>query len=256
MAKVLGRQTKPKRAPAPDPKFAPTPAPEPERVPELKPSLLDRYRAACALFPDLRVEVVNGRIVVNEVPTWDHNKIVSRLLKQIITITVEEGWELATNTLLFLGPQADRYIPDLTVAPPHPRMWGEDAVYAEDTILVVEVVSPSSVNDDHLIKPLAYGRAGVPAFLCIDPLERRAHLYTIPGEDGYEGHNIVSLGTELKLPDPWGIVLDTGALLDAPAAPSPEPATTAAVAEEPEPTDSAPSAGDQAPAGEEPVPVS
>ncbi|MEV4896866.1 Uma2 family endonuclease [Nonomuraea sp. NPDC055795] len=176
------------------------------------PPLSAKYRAACQLFPDDRVELIRGRIVVNDVPTWKHNKIVSRLLKQIVAKAAEEEWELGTNTKLFLGAQKDRYIPDLTVAPAEPRMWGDDEIHAGDTLLVVEVVSPSSVHDDYAIKPKEYAIAGVQAFLRIDPMEATASIHSRPAPDGYTIVVTVALGNPLEMPAPWNLTLDTAQL--------------------------------------------
>ncbi|MFI6499162.1 Uma2 family endonuclease [Nonomuraea typhae] len=183
--------------------------------PTAEDDLLAQYRTVCTLFDPQRVELIHGRIVVNDVPTWKHNKIISRLLKQILAKATEEDWEVGTNTILFLGAQKDRYIPDLTVAPPDPKMFGDDAVHADDTILVVEVVSPSSVNDDYLTKPPAYAAGGVPAFLRIDPLKSRADLFSQPSAGGYIKHTDVKFGGEIKLPAPWNLTLDTAVFNDA-----------------------------------------
>jgi Uma2 family endonuclease len=179
------------------------------------PTMQESYKRACELFPSHRVEFVDGRIVVNDVPTWDHNKIISRLLKLIISIVTDRDWEIGTNIKLFLGAQADRYIPDLTIVPPHPRMWGDDEVYGEDTNLVVEVVSPSSVHDDHAVKPREYARAGVPLYLLIDPAQSIAILFSLPAEKGYQHRTQVELGTALDLPEPWKLSIDTGKLVEA-----------------------------------------
>ncbi|MBB6351555.1 Uma2 family endonuclease [Nonomuraea muscovyensis] len=173
------------------------------------------YQAVCDLLPKHRVELIHDRIVVNEVPTWNHNKAISRLLKQIIHRATEHDWDIGTHITLFLGAQADRYIPDLTVASPEPRTWGDDQLYAADTLLVVEVVSPSSVHDDYAIKPGGYAAAGVPLFLRIDPLKGICSLMSHPSDRGvYLHHTDVAIGEPLDLPGPWKLTLDTGKLVD------------------------------------------
>ncbi|GAA2363483.1 Uma2 family endonuclease [Nonomuraea africana] len=178
------------------------------------PTMQESYKRACELFPGYRVELVNGRIVVNDVPTGDHNDIISNLLMQIISVVAANGWKLWTNIKLFLGPQADRYIPDLTIVPRNPRMWGDDEVYGDDTHLVVEVVSPSSGHDDHAIKPREYARAGVPLYLLIDPAQDLAVLFSLPAEKGYQQKTQVDLGKALDLPAPWDLSLDTAKLIE------------------------------------------
>ncbi|MEU7892511.1 Uma2 family endonuclease [Nonomuraea sp. NPDC049152] len=179
-----------------------------------KPTMLESYERACDLFPDYRVEVVNGRIVVNDVPTGLHNDIVSNLLLQIVAVVAANGWKLWTNIKIFLGPQADRYIPDLTVVPRDPRMRGPDEVQGDVTELVVEVVSPSSVNDDHVVKPREYAKATVSLYLLIDPEQGIAVLFSSPAGGSYQQRVQVALGAPLDLPEPWKLTIDTGLLVD------------------------------------------
>ncbi|MCT9931403.1 Uma2 family endonuclease [Planotetraspora sp. A-T 1434] len=174
-----------------------------------------RYREACDLFPDSRVELIDGRIVVREVSTGEHNDVVSRLILQIVALVASREWGLWTNIKLFLGPQIDRYIPDLTIVPRNRRMWGEDEVYGDSTVLVVEVVSKSSVRDDHVVKPESCAVAGVPLYLVIDTFKGTARLLSRPDGGSYAKEEQISLGEPLQLPEPWGLTIDTGKLVEA-----------------------------------------
>ncbi|MFE3455061.1 Uma2 family endonuclease [Nonomuraea sp. NPDC059194] len=176
--------------------------------------VLETYRRVCKAFPDHRAEVVNGRIVVSDVPTWEHSKITSRLLKMIFGVIAEHDWEVGERVKLFLGPQADRYVPDLTVVLGEPRTRGDDEVHAQDTALVVEVASPSSVHDDHVTKPREYAKVGVPLYLLIDPAQGIVILFSLPTATGYQHRTEVGLGAPLDLSEPWKITIDTGRLID------------------------------------------
>lgn len=170
------------------------------------------FRELCHQWPDRRVELVNGRIVVTPMPTGAHNNIVYQLLLQLLGVVQERGWRIWNDITIFLGPQVERYRPDLTVVPCEPKMWGEDHVYGGHTLLVVEVVSPSSVTDDHEVKPRHYAASGVPLCLVVDPFEKRVRLLSEPGEDGYQEETEVVLGRAIELPEPWKLTLDTGQL--------------------------------------------
>lgn len=174
--------------------------------------LEDDFRELCDHWPDHRVELVNGRIVVTPVPTGAHNRIVYLLLVQLLTAVQERGWQIWNDITVFLGPQAERYRPDLTVVPRLPKMWGADHVYADQTLLVVEVVSPSSVTDDHNVKPPCYAAAGVPLCLVVDPFEKKVRLLSEPGEKGYKTEDEVVLGQPIDLPEPWNLTLETAQL--------------------------------------------
>jgi Uma2 family endonuclease len=170
------------------------------------------FRRICDMWEKTRVEIVDGRIVVNPVPTGEHNDIVFQLLRQLISVVHERGWKIWTDITLYMGPQKGRFRPDLTVVPREPRMWGKDHIHADDALLVVEVVSVSSVIHDHEVKPQCYAEAGVPLCLVIDTFTRKVRLHSQPGEEGYEREVDVAFGRPIDLPEPWGLTLDTAAL--------------------------------------------
>ncbi|GAA0329141.1 Uma2 family endonuclease [Actinoallomurus spadix] len=171
-----------------------------------------RYDELSERWPDRKVEVIDGRIVVREVPTTDHADIIFRLLLQLMPFVTERGWKIWQDVALFLGPQVDRYRPDLLVVPQDPPRWGDDHVFGNATHLVVEVVSKSSVRDDHEVKPRTCARWGVPLYLVIDGFGGKARLLSHPGQDGYAQEIDVKLGEPLPLPEPWDLTLDTGRL--------------------------------------------
>ncbi|GAA0353407.1 Uma2 family endonuclease [Actinoallomurus spadix] len=172
------------------------------------------FREMCGVLPEHRVELVNGRIVVNPVPTGQHNDIIYWLFAQILATVQANGWRIWTDITLFLGPQEDRYRPDLTVVPAKPKMWAADHVYSDQVLLAVEVVSPSSATDDHQVKPRRYAAGGVPLCLVIDVFTRKVRLLSEPGADGYEQETDVALGRPIELPEPWGLTIETAALTD------------------------------------------
>ncbi|MFF5208799.1 Uma2 family endonuclease [Streptosporangium sp. NPDC000396] len=189
--------------------------------PTTKPSRQDheddlggRLSEMCERWPDRRVELINGRIVVRELPTGTHNDIVFWILTQLLSTVTERGWKIWNDIKLHLGPQSDRYRPDLTVVPPNPRMWGEDETYGDTTLLVVEVVSSSSINDDHVVKPRNCALAGVPLYLVIDTFEEQIRLLSDPSKTGYSREVIVKFGALLDLPAPWNLTIDTGKLIE------------------------------------------
>ncbi|MEV4376972.1 Uma2 family endonuclease [Streptosporangium sp. NPDC049644] len=185
-----------------------------ERPPQedLRDELVRRLPEMCEQWPDRRVELINGRIVVRELPTNSHNDIVFWILTQLLGTVTEHGWKIWNDIKIHLDPQAERYRPDLTVVPRNPRMWDKNEVYGDVTLLVVEVVSPSSVNDDHVVKPQNCALAGVPLYLVIDAFDEQIRLLSSPSPKGYQQENIVKFGGSLKLPEPWNLTIDTDEL--------------------------------------------
>ncbi|GLY84255.1 Uma2 family endonuclease [Actinoallomurus iriomotensis] len=176
------------------------------------PSLEERYQQLSDQWPDRKVEIVDDRIVVREVPTTAHADIIFRLLLQLLPMVTERGWKVWNDVALFLGPQLGRYRPDVLVVPPDPGLWGEDHVFGKDTLLVAEVVSKSSAHDDHEVKPRGCARGKVPLYLVIDTFAGRVRLLSRPGDKGYDHEVEVRLGEPLELPAPWSLTLDTAVL--------------------------------------------
>ncbi|GAB3984558.1 Uma2 family endonuclease [Actinoallomurus acanthiterrae] len=163
-------------------------------------------------WPDRKVEIIDGRIVVREVPTTDHADVIFGLMLQLMPYVAKRGWEIWQDVALFLGPQVDRYRPELLVVPQDPPKWGDDHVFGNATHLVVEVVSKSSVRDDHEVKPRTCARGGVPLYLVVDTFAGKARLLSQPGKDGYAHEVDVKLGEPMDLPAPWELTLDTARL--------------------------------------------
>jgi Uma2 family endonuclease len=190
----------------------------------MRSELEEIYRQVSDLRPKGRVEIINDRVVVSPVPTWAHELILFRLIQLLMATINERGWTLSSNISLFLGAQRDRYKPDLrdrykpdlTVAPPHPPLWGKDHIHGDATVLVVEVVSSSSIDDDHTNKPKGYAAAGVPLCLVIDCFAGTVLLLSKPNAqtERYELRHEVPIGKGVELPEPWKLTLDTGKLAD------------------------------------------
>jgi Uma2 family endonuclease len=165
-------------------------------------------------FGKHRVEIIDSRIVVRELPTINHGLVIYRLLCQLMSVAQEQGWSLLQEAKIFLAAQMDRYQPDLIAVPAKPLMWDPCHIYADSTLLVVEVVSPSSVQDDHVVKPKHCALAKVPLYLVIDTFQETARLLSHPTDHGYTTEVHVPLGYPLPLPSPWDLTLDTRKLIE------------------------------------------
>ncbi|GAA4520392.1 MULTISPECIES: Uma2 family endonuclease [Nonomuraea] len=174
----------------------------------------ERYRTVRDVFPELRVELVNGRIVVNEPGTWQHNTIIAQLIAQLAPVVAGRGWEIWPNITVHLGDEADRYVPDLTIVPQEPVMETDEAVHGASTLLLVDVVSAGNAYDDHVIKPMGYAPAGVPLYLVVDPFQRLLKLHSDPAPSGYGRETVEPAGAPLTLPHPWDCAIDTTCLLN------------------------------------------
>lgn len=175
--------------------------------------IYDQLREA---HPKDKVEIISGRVVVSFVPERIHEVIIFHLMQMLMDVTTQRGWFFSGAMSVFLGAQRDRYRPDLSVMPLDARTWGTDHAYGDETVLIVEVVSKSSVDDDHRIKPKTYAAAGVPLCMVIDCFAGTVRLLSQPNAktERYELRHEVPIGKAIELPEPWNLTIDTGRLVD------------------------------------------
>ncbi|MCC5574938.1 Uma2 family endonuclease [Microtetraspora sp. AC03309] len=193
-------------------RFRRSPLPASKPVEVVSPPV-ELWAYAVERYPERRIELVDGRVVIKPMPGKIHNQIVFALLRVLMPLLAERAWEGWGDITLFFGVHEDRFRPDLTVVPREPRMWSDDHVHADEALMVVEVVSPSSVQDDHEYKPGRCAKGKVPLYLVIDPAQEIVRLLSQPTEDGYDDEVKVPLGEKLSLPAPFDLVLDTAQLL-------------------------------------------
>jgi hypothetical protein len=65
------------------------------------------------------------------------------------------------------------------------------------------------------VKPRAYARGGVPLSVLVDRLDEppAVTLFSQPGAEGYARRQTAAAGQPRRLPEPFGIALDTARLL-------------------------------------------
>ncbi|MEV0676825.1 Uma2 family endonuclease [Actinosynnema sp. NPDC050436] len=107
-----------------------------------------------------RVELVDGRFVVNAAPAVAHQRVADRLCRLLDDAVADSGMEAVTAVGVRIAPGLG-YIPDLVVCT---ELVNTPVVAVELVALAVEVVSPSTARRDRLEKPAAFAAAGVPAF--------------------------------------------------------------------------------------------
>jgi Uma2 family endonuclease len=162
-------------------------------------------------LPDdgLRIELVDGALLVNPPPNTAHQRLNSHLW-QALGSAAPPGFEALEGVGIRVA-EGRILIPDLSVVTKPgtaPVVW-EPA----DVALVVEITSPGSIVNDKAIKPVAYAAAGIPYFLRID-LRTRTPLAVL--------HKLLRLdyaeilrnepGEPLRLAEPFPAILDLAAL--------------------------------------------
>ncbi|MEU7553438.1 Uma2 family endonuclease [Streptomyces sp. NPDC044571] len=79
--------------------------------------------------------------------------------------------------------------------------------------LIVEVTSESNAETGRVVKRKRYAEYGAPLYLLVDRLDKSVTLFAEPGRLGYaEVDGPHAFGTPVRLPEPFGIDLDTSGL--------------------------------------------
>ncbi|MFE3934190.1 Uma2 family endonuclease, partial [Streptomyces goshikiensis] len=109
-----------------------------------------------------------------------------------------------------------RAIPDAVLAPSKAFVGQGDWVDPDPILMAVEVTSwdADTHRRDHVEKPRAYAETGIPVYLLIDRAKCEVTVYSQPDGRRYESIHIVPYGSDIALPDPVGITLQTEVLKD------------------------------------------
>lgn len=165
--------------------------------------------------PGHRVELIDGQIVVSPSASRWHSSAIDRLIDALTDVKRRNGWEFHTNLTVHIAATRERLIPDLMVAPMDAPGFGDNELLGHGVLLVAEVVSPHSQSRDRVAKPRAYAHGRVPVYLLIDKLADPAAvtIFSDPGDGCYQSCSAVTSGQPLRLPEPFGVALDTRRLL-------------------------------------------
>ncbi|GAA4194288.1 hypothetical protein GCM10023074_16660 [Microbispora amethystogenes] len=134
------------------------------------------------------------------------------LFEAFLPLQDERRWQAWTgNVGVCLDGTHEPVIPDLVLAPPDCPQWERRELLSSGLMLVAEVVSKGSAEDDRGKKPEIYARGGVPVFLLVDPLTTPASVtvFSDPKEGRYQVTSTVPFGREILVPHPIGYTLDT-----------------------------------------------
>ncbi|OPG10647.1 Uma2 family endonuclease [Microbispora sp. GKU 823] len=189
----------------PRPALAPVPGRPLPRTPR---ELFD----ALPPLPGLRTEVIDGRLVTRLRDAPEHASAAMRLFEALLPLMNERGWEgFSGNVDVCIDGSRDPVEPDFVIAPFDCPRWGNRELFSSGLLLVAEVVSKGSAEDDRLKKPAIYAGGGVPVMLLVDPLTRPASVtvYSDPKEGLYQVTSTVPFGREIHVPHPIGFTLDT-----------------------------------------------
>jgi Uma2 family endonuclease len=114
-----------------------------------------------------RYEIADGALIMAPPPSPLHQAVTDEI-RQILRPALPKDLRIQENTGVRLGDQLR--IPDLVVLRAE-AVWRPGALLADDVLLAVEVVSPSSAQEDRVAKPAQFARAGVGHYWVVDPAD-------------------------------------------------------------------------------------
>ncbi|MFI9271758.1 Uma2 family endonuclease [Kitasatospora sp. NPDC052896] len=156
-----------------------------------------------------RVEIIEG-VITRVSRTWADENAIDLIRERIGPRMRELGCRSGSGNLDLPGSE-NYYLPDLAVVPAELAAKTEGPLLPDQTLLVVEVTSPSNGDTDRTVKRRRYGQYGAPLYLLVDRQERTTTLFSGPGPLGYtDDHGGPQpFGATLRLPEPWHLGLDT-----------------------------------------------
>ncbi|MFD0266855.1 Uma2 family endonuclease [Streptomyces sp. NPDC127106] len=181
--------------------------------------LTDEFEALARIgareIEGLRLEFIDGVIRSKAMPDGDHGRIIQWLTR----ICIQHQPELWLHQGMGIKAQeyrTGRAIPDAVLAHEDAFVGQGDWADAEPILMAVEVTSWDSDTHrrDHVEKPRAYAETGIPVYLLIDRAKCEVSVYSQPNGRRYENVHIVPYGSDIVLPEPVGITLQTEVLKD------------------------------------------
>ncbi|MDX3387286.1 Uma2 family endonuclease [Streptomyces niveiscabiei] len=162
-----------------------------------------------------KVEIVGGVITVTPVQNLRHQTTVSDVFRLLCQGTDPE-WRVVHHLGLAVPSRLELYVPDIAVVPRGAVPEGDvPFVPAAAALLVGEVTSTVTGENDRGRKAAGYAEAGVPLYLLVDGVAPGGPTVTLYGEprDGvYRMLGARPFGEPVDLPAPFNLTLGTSNL--------------------------------------------
>ncbi|GAA6275945.1 Uma2 family endonuclease [Blautia caecimuris] len=135
-----------------------------------------------------RAEIINGKVYMMSPPTRKHQRIVGELFRKIGNYIESNKGSCEVDIApfaVFLNQDDKNYVePDISVICDKYKLTDKGCNGAPDWI--IEVVSPSSIRIDYMIKLFKYRTSGVREYWIVDSEKDRITVYNFDTDDIYE----------------------------------------------------------------------
>ncbi|WP_324788527.1 Uma2 family endonuclease [Streptomyces sp. H51] len=164
-----------------------------------------------------RAELIDGEIVVTPPPDGDHEKYISRIVRQVIRRSRSDMDCSGNKGLKLVSGGAcprNHAIPDATFAPVDRDLFaGAEAWMPCDGVAMVLEVTSTKPAADREAKRRCYARGGIPLYLLVDREAASVTLFADPRNDDYRQVCTLPFGKPLPLPEPFAFELETADFL-------------------------------------------
>ncbi|EDY60501.1 MULTISPECIES: Uma2 family endonuclease [Streptomyces] len=164
-----------------------------------------------------RAELIEGEIVVTPPPDGEHEKYISRIVRQVIKhARIEMDFSGNKGLKLRSGEACPKnhVVPDVTLAPLELDLFGSaDSWMPCDGVALVLEVTSTKPKADREAKRRCYSRGGIPLYLLVDRETSSVTLFSDPEKDDYREHCTRPFGKPITLPDPFSFDLETADFL-------------------------------------------
>lgn len=158
----------------------------------------------------VRLEFVNGKVVVKPMPDGNHSEIYMWLLERCMQLRPDLRLhpERGLKTEAYRKGRARA---DGVLVPKGSLRGKGEWSEATGVLMAVEITSWDSdtARRDRVEKPDGYAAAGIPVYLLIDRDDCSVVVFNQPEDGRYRHEEKLPFGASVELPDPVNITLDT-----------------------------------------------
>ncbi|MFD0731792.1 Uma2 family endonuclease [Planotetraspora mira] len=166
--------------------------------------------------PDVfkHVELIDGALVFLSPRRRFHQRLIRRLTERL-DAQAPDRLSAVDQMDVKLGPRM-RPCPDVLVVTTEAAADDERTFYVPSEVrLVVEVVSPDSVDRDRKTKPQRYGEAGIPHFWRVEEDDGRPVVYVYEIDPATGDYGLTGIHHErLAVSVPFPVDIDLAALVE------------------------------------------
>ncbi|MGA5141184.1 Uma2 family endonuclease [Streptomyces azureus] len=163
-----------------------------------------------------RAELIEEEIVVTPPPDGDHEKHISRIVRQVIKQSRTDMDFSGNKGLKMRSADAcpkNHLVPDVTFGPIELDLFGGVGSWMSEGVAMVLEVTSTKPKADREVKRRCYAREGIPLYLLVDRDTAQVTLFSEPEQDDYREHCARPFGKPITLPEPFVFELDTTDLL-------------------------------------------